>query len=163
MKRSTFLLAASLLGCFAAMGFAATARPDYNGTWKLNTARSTPYGPADQVSIIVIEQQGLNIKVTTQGGVSGDALLFEGAFQANGKLHTQRLEGGHYRFMKVEWQSGTLVFEITEKDGRKEFSKIVKWWREAWTISPDGKVLTRFRQAALGGPIVDHKYVFDKQ
>jgi hypothetical protein len=157
------LLTASLLCGFA---LAQGGRPDVSGSWKLNTDKSKLNGPAGRVLVEVIEQKGLNIKVTTQGGATGDSQLFEGAFQANGKPRIERLDGGHYRFTKVTWETGTtatLVFEITEKDGKKDLSKILKGLRESWTLSPNGKVLTKFRRIAVAGKIEDEKYVFDKQ
>jgi hypothetical protein len=123
-------------------------------------------GAPERVLVETIEQQGHNIKVTTQGGAKGDSQLFEGAFQVNGKPHIERLDGGHYRYTTVTWETGstaTLVFEIREKDGKKELSKLLRGLRESWTLSPNGKVLTKFRRIAAGGAIVDEKYVFDKQ
>ena len=43
-------------------------------------------------------------------------------------------------------------------------AKISRYVRESWALSGDGKVLTKFRRTAVSGkPIVDQKYVFDKQ
>ena len=163
MRRTDFLLAAGLLcGC----AFAAVVKPDFSGTWKLNNAKSKQDGPADRVYLMVVEQQGPNIKVTTQA--EGVTNIFDGAFLANGKVHIVKM-GNKYRYTTVSFENTTLVFDIIDKDGKKDTSKAIMEVKDSWTLSPDGKVLTRFRQIGIvatptvPGKVVDQKYVFDKQ
>jgi hypothetical protein len=90
--------------------------------------------------------------------------LLDGTFQMNGKPRIEHLSGGNYRYTKAVWENGTLVFDIADKQSKKEDAKILFYLRESWTISPGGAVLTKFRRhTAEGGKIVDQKYVFDKQ
>jgi hypothetical protein len=148
------------------LALAQKGKPDVSGTWKLNTDHSRVHGAAVPVLVQTIEEQGRTVKVTTQGGATGDAKLLEGTFQADGKTRIERLEGGHYRYTTVVWETGTtatLVFEFVEKDGKKDLSKVVSGMRESWTLSPDGKVLTKFRRTNTGTQVIDDKYVFDKQ
>jgi hypothetical protein len=149
----------SLLACCAW----AADKPNYSGAWKLNTGKSTQDGPADRVLMNTIEQQGATIKVTTTGAPAGDPLPLDGAFQTDGKQRVTRVNG-KYRFIKATWETATLVFEITDKDSKKELAKISFYLRESWTLSPDSTVLTKFRRHTTeAGKIIDQKYVFDKQ
>ena len=159
MRRTKFLLAAGLLCCLA---FAQAVKPNFSGTWKLNNGRTTPYGPADRVYTETIEQTGPTITVTTKS--EGVTNVLDGTFHMNGKPHIENVERGLYRYTKVSWENATLVFEITDKDSKKDTAKVSRYVRESWSLSPDGTVLTKFRRTAVKGkPIVDEKYVFDKQ
>jgi hypothetical protein len=159
-------LAAGLLCCGV---FAGTGLPDFAGTWKLDVGKSEPRGDqADRVYISVIEQKGPTFKITTKAeGVVND--IFDGTFQADGKLRIQHVASGLYRYTKVAWGSGTLVFEITDKDSKKDTAKTSLYVRESWSLSPDGKVLTKFRRTAAApaagqrAKIIDQKYVFARQ
>lgn len=164
MKRTKFLLLAGLLCCSA---FGQAGKPDFSGTWKLNNGRSTQDGPAGRVYIDVIEQNGKTITVTTKA--EGVTNIFDGTFPINGKPHIVKIEK-NYRYTTVSWEGFTLVFAILDKDGKKELSKVLAGIRESWTLSPDGKVLTKFRRTASAAtadqprpPVADQKYVFDKQ
>ena len=163
MRVTKFLLTASLV---CGLALAQKGKPDFSGTWKLNTDHSRVNGAALRVLVQTIEQQGRTIKVTTQGGATGESKLLEGTFQVGGKTRIDRLDGGHYRYTTVIWETGTtatLVFEFVEKDGKKDLSKVVSGMRESWTVSPNGKVLTKFRRTNTGTQVIDDKYVFDKQ
>ena len=157
MRRTEFLLAAGLCCCSA---LAAAERPNFAGTWKLNNLRSTQDGPADRVYVLMIEQQGVNVKVTTKS--EGVTNILDGAFKADGKPRVAKV-GNNYRYTTVEFQNATLVFDIIDKDSKKDTARAVMEVRDAYTLSPDGKVLTRFRRTGGGGKVVDQKYVFDKQ
>jgi hypothetical protein len=139
---------------------AAAERPNFAGTWKLNNLRSTQDGPADRVYVLMIEQQGVNVKVTTKS--EGVTNILDGAFKADGKPRVAKV-GNNYRYTTVEFQNATLVFDIIDKDSKKDTARAVMEVRDAYTLSPDGKVLTRFRRTGGGGKVVDQKYVFDKQ
>jgi len=154
-----------IVSLVCSLALAQKGKPDVSGTWKLNTDKSKLNG-ADRVLVQTVEQQGRTVKVTTQGGATGDSKLLEGAFPVDGKIRIERLDAGHYRFTRVVWETGTtdtLVFEFIVKDGKKEFSKVLSGMRESWTLSPNGKVLTKFRRINTGTQIIDEKYVFDKQ
>jgi hypothetical protein len=58
------------------------------------------------------------------------------------------------------------MFEILDKNSKKDDARVFMAIRESWNISPDGKVLTTFRQyidASMNGHPEDRKFVFDKQ
>jgi hypothetical protein len=156
-------LAAALFCCAA---FSQTGKPDFSGTWKLNNGKSSQDGLPDRVYVETIVQSAKSITVTTKA--EGVTNLFDGTFPIGDKERVEK-EGNAYRFTKVYWEGGTLVFERSHKDSKKDIAKILFYVRESWTLSPDGKVLTRFRrtlEASKDGDrpsLTDQKYVFDKQ
>jgi hypothetical protein len=156
LRRLQLLLAATWLCCAA---FGQSAKPNYSGMWKLNYGKSTQDNPPDPY-IDVISQTPTKISVTTKA--AGVTNLLDGEYPTLGKLRIEKMSD-KYRYTKVGWEGSTLVFEITDKDGKKETSKALMYVRESWTLSGDGKVLTKFRRTAGGPKIVDQKYVFDKQ
>lgn len=164
MNRTQLLLAAGLFCCAA---FATPVKPDYSGTWKLNNGKSTQDGPADRVYIKTVAQSKNSITVATKS--DGVTNLLDGTFPITEKFHIDK-RGNNYRYTRAYWEGTTLVFEITDKDSKKDTAKVLFYVRESWTLSPDGKVLTKFRQTIEApknvgdkATIVDQKYVFDKQ
>ena len=164
MNRAQLLLAAGLFCCAA---FSQAGRPDYSGTWKLNNGKSSQDGPADRVYLLTVEQSKNTVTVTTKS--EGITNLLDGTFPLTEKFHIEKV-GNNYRSTRAYWEGGTLVFEVTDKDSKKDTALVVFYVRESWTISPNGKVLTKFRRtleaarAAGEKPkITDQKYVFDKQ
>lgn len=158
MRKLQWLLAAGLL-CVSA--FAQAEKPNFSGTWKLNNDKGTRDGPADRVYLETIVQTNTTITVTTKS--AGVTNLLDGTFPIKDKPHVEKM-GKNYRFTKVSWEGPTLVFEISDKDGKKDTSKFLLYVRESWSLSPDGTVLTKFRRSgAAQKPVVDQKYVFDKQ
>jgi hypothetical protein len=158
------LFAAALFCCAA---FSNSERPNFSGTWKLNTGKSAQDGPPDRVYVETIVQSPKSITVTTKAEGVTNAL--DGTFQISEKIRIEKT-GNAYRSTRVYWEGGTLVFELTDKDSKKDEAKVLFYVRESWTMSPDGKVLTRFRRtlesAEKSGDrrnLTDQKYVFDKQ
>jgi len=164
LNRAQLLLTAGLFCCAA---FSQAGRPDYSGTWKLNNGKSSQDGPADRVYLLTVEQSKNTVTVTTKS--EGITNLLDGTFPLTEKFHIEKV-GNNYRSTRAYWEGGTLVFEVTDKDSKKDTALVVFYVRESWTISPNGKVLTKFRRtleaakAAGEKPkITDQKYVFDKQ
>ena len=157
MKRTQFLLVAGLWCCSL---FGQAVKPDFSGTWKLNNGKSTQDGAADRVYIGTIAQAKASITVSTKA--EGVTNPLDGTFPINGKDKIEK-NGDKYHYTKVSWEGSTLVFEISDKDSKKDTAKILLYVRESWTLSPDGKVLTKFRRTAQDRKIIDQKYVFDKQ
>jgi len=154
-------------GLFCCAAFSQAGRPDYSGTWKLNNGKSSQDGPADRVYLLTVEQSKNTVTVTTKS--EGITNLLDGTFPLTEKFHIEKV-GNNYRSTRAYWEGGTLVFEVTDKDSKKDTALVVFYVRESWTISPNGKVLTKFRRtleaarAAGEKPkITDQKYVFDKQ
>lgn len=164
MKRTQFLVAAALLCCGA---FAQVVKPDFSGTWKLNNGKSTQDGPADRVYLCTVQQSQKTITVTTKS--EGVTNLLDGTYPITEKFRIEK-QGDKYRYTRVYWEGATLVFEIADKDSKKDTAKTVFYVRESWQCSKDGKVITKFRRTAEAAKNpgertspVDQKYVFDKQ
>ena len=158
-------MVAAGLFCFAA--FAATGKPDFSGTWKLNNGKSAQDGPADRVYTETIAQSKDKITVSTKS--EGVTNMLDGTYPIKEVFRLER-QGNKYRGTRAYWETGTLIFELKDTDSKKDTAKVLLYIRESWTLSPDGKVLTRFRRTmqpakvATEKPvIVDQKYVFDKQ
>ncbi len=164
MNRTQLLLAAGLFCCAA---FSQPAKPDFSGTWKLNNGKSTQDGPADRVYLLTVALSKNSVTVTTKS--EGVTNLLDGTLPVTEKFRIVK-QGEVYRSTRAYWEGTTLVFEITDKDSKKDTARVVFYVRESWTLSPDGKVLTKYRRTlqAAKGPdqkptIIDQKYVFDKQ
>ena len=164
MKRTHLLLAAGLFCCAA---FAPASKPDFSGTWKLNLGKSTHDGPADRVYLVTIAQTKNSITVNTKS--EGVTNVLDGTFPITDKFHVEK-HGNVYRGLRAYWETKTMVFELRDADSKKDTANIVFYIRESWTLSPDGRVITRFRrtlgEAKAAGekrPIIDQTYVFDKQ
>jgi len=153
------------LCCGAA--FPGTEKPDFSGTWKLNNGKSSQDGPPDRVYVETVVQTPKSITVTTKA--DGVTNLFDGTYPITDKPRVEK-QGNAYRSIQVYWETGTLVFELSDKDSKKDVAKILYYVRESWTLSPDGKVLTRFRrtldpskESAGRANLSDQRYVFDRQ
>ena len=152
-----WLLAASLA---LAPASGQSIKPNFSGTWKLNFGKSTADNPPDPY-LETIAQTAKTITVATKA--EGVTNLLDGTFAISLKPRIEKT-GDKYRYSGAHWEATTLVFEIRDQDSKKDTAKTVFYVRESWTLSPDGKVLTEFRRTAEAGkPVVDRKYVFDKQ
>jgi hypothetical protein len=152
-------------GLLSLAAFGATGKPDFSGNWKLNNGKSAQDGPADRVYTETIAQSKDKITVKS----SGETNVLDGTFPLKEAFHIER-HGDKYRGLRAYWEASTLVFELKDTDSKKETAKVLFYIRESWTLSRDGKVLTRFRRtmqpakvATEKPTIVDQKYVFDKQ
>jgi hypothetical protein len=152
--------------CGAALA-ADPARPNFSGTWKLNTNKSTQDGPPDRVYIVTVSQAKNSVTSSTKA--EGVTNLLDGTFPISEKFRIEK-QGNNYRYSKAYFEGGTLVFEVTDRDSKKDTAKTIFYVRESWQLSPDGKVLTKFRQTAAPSTVpgerptrTDQKYVFDKQ
>jgi hypothetical protein len=164
LRRAQFLGAAAVFCCAA---FSQAGKPEFSGTWKLNNGKSTQDGPADRVYLTTIAQSEKSITVSTKS--EGVTNLLDGTYPITEKFRIEKV-GNNYRYTRAYWEGATLVFEKEDKDGKKDISKVLSYIRESWTLSPDGKVMTKYRRtlqaaksAAEKPTIVDQKYVFDKQ
>lgn len=164
MSRTQLLFVAALFCCAA---FSNTGRPDFSGTWNLNNGKSAQDGRPDRVYVETIVQSPKNITVTTKA--EGVTNVLDGTFPITEKFRIEK-QGNAYRSTRVYWEGGTLVFELKDNDSKKDDAKVLFYVRESWTLSPDGKVLTRFRRTLEGAKnagdrpkLTDQKYVFDKQ
>jgi hypothetical protein len=164
VRRAQLLLAAGFFCCAA---FSQATKPDYSGTWKLNNGKSTHDGPADRVYLMTVVQSKNSVTVTTKA--DGVKNLLDGTFPITEKFHVEKL-GNNYRSTRAYWEGGTLVFEVTDRDSKKDTAMVLFYVRESWILSFDGKVLTKTNQNIEAAKAAGEKpkrtdlhYVFDKQ
>jgi len=159
------------MGVLAAVGAlrAADQKPDFNGTWKLNLAKSdfTQVAPPDSRTD-VIEQSGDKFKISTRLHAGGNDDQFSVAFTANGQEvtippNTPASKVGRYTILqkiKAEWNGASLVVLMYTK-GKES----VGVFETVYTLSPDGKTLTASShvKAVEGDLDATMKSVYDKQ
>ena len=138
------------------------AKPDFNGTWKVNLAKSQ-YSPAPAPS-----------SETTTLTLAGDDLTI--AFDSsdeNGKqhfTHTLKMGGPEVTFptagsqsplvilsSKAEWKDNSIM--VTDKIS---FQGGGGWLVSVYTLSPDGKTLTKAFTATVDQGTFDMTAVYDK-
>ena len=145
-----------LLFCISA---AAQTKPDFAGTWKQDNSRSTVrQGSTTQYSN-KIEHHDPSLTVTTIfSGSSRPDSSFTRTYTTDGKPAVSKDREGDEFTTTVKWKGNALVFETTEKEGGGEVKTI-----ETWTLSEDGKTLTKVLHTTGPRGESDRKYVLEKQ
>lgn len=155
-----------LTGLLCALAGAASVRPDFSGTWKLNNDRSTQDGTPDRVYICEIHQKGDTITVSTKATPAPAVAPIDGTFTAKESASAKVVvdkSSPHYHTTRAIWEGSTLIIEIVDKESSRQTAKVLAAIRESWVLSANGKTLTKFRQNASNGKVGDQKYVFEKQ
>jgi len=146
-----FLFAA----CAAAQG-----RPDFTGSWKQDNARSTLRPGSTIVYSNRIEQDGVKLRVTTILGATADRKesTYSRDYSIGGPATTSSDREGDQFTNTVKWEGDSLVFETVEKEKSGTLTT-----REFWTLSADGKTLTKkiHRSGPRGDS--DQTFVLQKQ
>lgn len=139
----------------------AQTHPDFTGTLKQDNSRSTIRpGSTIQYSNNV-EHRESKLSVTTIFGANGDrkesSYTREYTIGGEPTVTTDR-EGDQFT-NTVKWEENSLVFETVEKGEGTTLTS-----REVWTLSADGKTLTKriHRTGGRGGDS-DQTYVLEKQ
>ena len=139
----------------------AQSHPDFSGTWKQDNSRST-IRPGSTIQYSnKIEQRGQKLTVTTILGANGDRKesTYTREYVIGDKAGTSSDREGDQFTNTVKWDGDSLVFETVEKEKTATLTS-----REVWTLSPDGKTLTKklYRTGGRGGDS-DQTYVLEKQ
>jgi hypothetical protein len=151
MKALIAILAAALLG--------GAGHPDFTGVWRQDPARSD-FGPgrAPQSYANRIEQSGARLRVVTMlTTADGVAQTYESLYDLDGAETTSTNPRGESR-ATVHWRDRNLVFDIRSKDGSQDYRM-----QETWTLSADGRVLTKRRRESDPEGEVDQRFVLEKQ
>jgi hypothetical protein len=157
MKRSTFL-AAGVAGLLLPAAVFAMARPDLNGEWKLNAAKSD-FGamPAPEKLVFKIDLKDpdftLKQSVTTPQGENNS----EQKFVIDGKEQSRNSSRGEVKFTP-KWDGDNLVVDQKIQMQGNEITV-----HEQWSLGADGKVLTVTRNVKSPMGEMTMKMVFDKQ
>jgi hypothetical protein len=130
--------------------------PDLSGTWVFNPAKSTlPKGAAPDSETLVITCAGERIDIAASA--AGKQHLT--TWTTNGKEHTQNSSDNIEIYASARWKKGVLFTEsgvravIGGGMDRPDFAKD----RERWSLSADGRTLTREFEGAK------QTFVYDKQ
>lgn len=111
------------------------AKPDFNGTWKLNTQKSD-FGTDTKPDSIVVKVELKNnvFKYVAQGVANGQDFEEEVEIPIDGKEHPG--PGGFPGTMMMKWDGPAIAFELKTDDGTVVQAGLFK-------LSADGKVATR--------------------
>ena len=105
---------------------------------------------------VELKDAGLKV-VTTITGSRGESTR-ENTYSMDGKEQVTKDREGDEFTRSVQWEGDTLVFLTVEKEGANTITT-----REVWTLSDDGKTLTKTRHLTSSRGVTDQKYVYDKQ
>jgi len=150
-KRAIYLI------LFLIAAAVAQARPDFSGTWKQNMEKSPTKSSWLKSYVNKIELQDANLKVTTTTVGDRGERTYDRTYVI-GKEEKNRDAEGDERTTTVKWEGNTLVFESVEKERDAVLTS-----KEIWTLSDDGKTLTKkiHRSGPRGDS--DQQYVLEKQ
>ncbi len=139
----------------------AEERPNFTGTWK-------QVGALDRTHIDKIEHQDPSLKVVTTiretpTGPSSlqrplVSLFHEMTHRTDGTEEASKSQQGRERWTTVYWQGPALVFQTVDK---KDCHVTVT--RVTWTLSEDGKTLTKAQRVIRPDGLAEQKFVFEKQ
>ncbi len=156
MKLIALLLGATLV--YASLVYA-QPKPNFSGTWKQDNAKSTFSNLPAPISVTdIINHKEPVIHLTqTIVGPQGDSVTSEHDFSTDGREQTGKSRN-YTEKNTVQWEGNSLVFT-----NRRNYNSRELVIREVWTISQDGKILTkeRFTPAAKGE--VKQTFVLDRQ
>ncbi len=150
-----------ILTLLFAAGASAQTHPNLTGTWKQDNSRST-IRPGSTIQYSnKIDHQDPKLTVTTILGANGDRKesTYSRDYTIGGKASTSNDKEGDQFTNTVKWEGDSLVFETVEKEKTATLTS-----REVWTLSPDGKMLTKkiHRTGGRGGDS-DQTFVLEKQ
>lgn len=139
----------------------AQTHPNFSGIWKQDNSRSTirPGSTIDYSN--VIEQKDAKLSVTTILGANGDRKQsrYTREYAIGGQPETRSDREGDQFTNSVKWDGDALLFEQVEKEKTATLTS-----RELWSLSPDGKTLTKKIHRAGGrGGDQDQTFVLVKQ
>jgi hypothetical protein len=138
---------------------AAGGKPNFSGTWKLNTAKSDfgPLpGPDSQTSIIEQNDPALKVNSKSTGGPQGDQNITLN-FTTDGK-ETVNSVGGNDVKSTAAWEGNNLIINAKLKFQDQDVA--IKY---VWTLAPDGKTMTQDVHYTSPMGEADQKVIFDKQ
>lgn len=154
------LTIAALLASAALSPAAAQNKPDFGGTWKLNTEKSDPMGGmgggggggggAMMMSATTITQNATQLVIETKFGDQTRTTTYN----LDGKESVNAGRNGEMKSM-VSWDGATLVISSTNANGNTS--------KEVRSLSADGKTMTVIRTSQTPNGEMTRKTVYDKQ
>ncbi len=144
---------------------AAAATPNLSGTWKLNLEKSD-FGqippPTSETNVFTQSGNDLKIAVSSDGDRGKEVYTIPITIGGD-EISTPKdtfPEAAEFKILasKGEWQTTTLL--VNQKISYQGSAGTV---RSIYTLSPDGKLLTKETHISLDLGEFDYKAVFDKQ
>ena len=153
MRRVFFALASVVLTLGPAH-VRAQAHPNFSGLWKQNMAKSSETSLLSYANRI--EQNGETITVTTITGGSRGETSYDRTYVIGKESQSADKEGDQFTSL-VKWEGRALIFLTTEKERTGTIET-----REVWTLSADGKTLTKVRTSHGPRGDMERRYVLEK-
>jgi hypothetical protein len=143
-----------ILACGLAHG---QTKPDLNGVWKMDPARSDfGSGPVSVSRLDKIALDGVNLKDTiTQKLQRGPESTYDMVYTIDGKECTNHVRGNLVK-STAKWEGDELVIDS------KVFALREAAIQDRWAISTDGKTIT-LRRHMTGAMTAEQTIVFDRQ
>jgi len=158
MRRYTFRLFFAALLAVACGVLPAQGKPNFSGTWKLNTSKSD-FGamPAPDTRTDKITHEDPDLKDSfTQSGQMGEVSA-DMKYSTDGKETTNSVRGNELK-STAKWAGDELVI-----DGKTSFNGADVTLQDRWSLSADGKTLTIQRHVNSPMGETDQKIVLEKQ
>jgi hypothetical protein len=136
----------------------AETKPDFSGTWKQNSSRSSFAGMAAPISVTdIITHKDPDLHLTqTVVGPQGDSITSEHDFFTDGRESAGKSRN-YTEKNTVKWEGNALVVSRRDYGGREVAL------RERWTLSTDGKTLVKDRVSPSRNGEVKQTFVLEKQ
>jgi len=158
MRNYTLRVFAATLLAVAFGSLQAQAKPNFSGTWKLNTAKSD-FGamPAPDSRTDKITHEDPDIKdSTTQSNQMGEVSA-ELKYSTDGKETTNIVRGNEVK-STAKWDGDELAI-----DSKAQFNGADVTLKDRWSLSADGKTITILRHVNSPMGETDQKIVLEKQ
>ena len=151
------LIVAALAAMASLIAFAAD-KPNFSGTWKINSAKSD-FGPmpAPETFERTIDHKDPEMKIKTVQSVQGNERTSEIAYTIDGAPHNIKLGMGEAQ-VTAQWKGSSMEVSSKREIQGNEIKSI-----EVWSLSEDGKTLTT--ESTINAPQGEFKIklVLDKQ
>ena len=158
MRSHTFRVFSTALLAVAFGLLQAQAKPNFSGTWKLNTGKSD-FGamPAPDTRADKITHEDPDLKDSfTQSGQMGEVTA-EMKYSTDGKETTNSVRGNQIK-STAKWEGDELAIA-----GKTSFNGADVTLNDRWSLSADGKTLTIQRHVNSPMGETDQKIVLEKQ
>jgi hypothetical protein len=116
----------------SALAFSVETKPNFSGTWELNTSKSDLGGTPITKLVVRVEHKDPALKYTATGTAAGEDFHEVETLSTDGKPTTDS-RGAQ---VTAHWEGATLVIESTGSQGRALDSTRL-------ALSSDGKKMTR--------------------
>jgi hypothetical protein len=134
----------------------AESRPNFSGTWKQNMEKSpTKTSLKSYVNKIELQDTSLKVVVSTVGDRGENT--YTRSYTIGKEEKSQDREGNQFT-TNVRWEGNTLVFDTEEKEHDATLTS-----KEVWTLSGDGKTLTKTIHRSGPRGESNQSYVLERQ